>query len=463
MDKQNSRYQLPSVDKILNDPEITKATRDLPRSAVVNAIRSVLSSFRQEINHGSRQPDKTITMRELAPLISVTAREALAPIGNRVINATGVIIHTNLGRAPLAQPAIEAAASIAGGYSDLEYDLETGRRGSRTGAVESLITSLTGASAALVVNNNAAALFFILNALAKEKEVIVSRGELVEIGGSFRLPQIMAAAGCVMTEVGTTNKTKAADYVGALGKDTALMLKVHTSNYRVLGFTASVALDELVELGREHDVSVVEDLGSGNLIKINGLEEPTVSASVKAGADLITFSGDKMLGGPQCGFIIGRADLVQTLRNHPIYRALRLDKMTLAALEATLNLYINDDPKEKIPVPAMLNQSLDTLKERARRLLSALAGTTEVEIEQGATKAKVGGGSLPGQELKSWGLRIKPLGMSEDMLASCLREAKSPIIARIEAGEVVLDMMTVSDAEIESLAVGIRSAVDGSS
>ncbi len=275
------------------------------------------------------------------------------------------------------------------------------------------------------------------------------------------MPEIMAAAGCIMTEVGTTNKTKPVDYTRALGKDTALMLKVHTSNYKVLGFTAAVPLDEMVKLGREHSIAIVEDLGSGNLLKLSGLEEPTVSASVKAGVDLITFSGDKMLGGPQCGFIIGRADLIQTLRKHPIYRALRLDKMTLVALEATLNLYLNDDPKEKIPVLAMLSQSPEVLKARATRLLSALVGITEVGLEQCETKAKVGGGSLPGQEFLSWGLRIKPLGRSEDALAGRLREAEPPIIARIDSGDIVLDMMTVSDSDIEPLAAGIRSAVVG--
>ncbi len=459
MEKKNLRFQIPSVDKVLNDPHIIEATAGLPRPAVVNAIRTILQGFRLQIRAGQRPNDKKISMEELAPLVSDAARRNLRPAVKKVINATGIVIHTNLGRAPMAQNAVEAMETIATGYSDLEFDLEAGHRGSRAVLVESLAVVLTGAEDALVVNNNAAAVFLILAAFAKEKEVVVSRGELIEIGGSFRLPEIMAASGCILREVGTTNKTHLSDYERALSDDTALILKVHTSNYKVLGFTSEVPLDELAAIGQKSSTPVVEDLGSGSLINFPGLDEPTVAHSVKAGADLVTFSGDKMLGGPQCGFIVGNAEMIQALKTHPIYRALRLDKITLAALEATLKLYLHDNPKEKIPVLGMICRPLKDLKEQATKLRGLLSDGQDLEIELVETQAKVGGGSLPNRELPSWALKLKSLRFDEDALARALREGDLPIVARVEKGAVLLDMMTIVDADLRGIAEAIESVV----
>jgi len=443
----------------LASPEIKAGAVGLPRAAVTAGVREVLDAYRRRLLAGEIKAYRTLAMSELTPLVVAAAKRFLRPAARRVINATGIIIHTNLGRAPLAVEAAAVAADIATAYSNLEYDLAKGERGGRTGAVESLLVELSGAEAALAVNNNAAALLLVLAALSKGREVVVSRGELIEIGGSFRLPEIMAAAGCVMREVGTTNKTHLKDYESAIGKKTALLLKAHTSNYRVIGFTAGVSLAELATLGKIKKKAVVEDLGSGNLIDLPGLNEPTVRASVDAGADLVTFSGDKLLGGPQCGLIVGRAALVAKLRTHPIYRAVRLDKMNLAALEATLRLYLFDDPLEKVPILALLNRKPAELKARAQKLAAATSvGDTGVAVVQ--TQARVGGGSLPGETLMSYGLRLVSPNISADGLATRLRQGETPIIGRIENDGVILDMIAVDDNDIETMAEAIERVLN---
>lgn len=458
MVKPDSLRHIPSVDRILSAPEVVVAVDGLPLPAVRNAVRAVLDQLRQRLAAGD-EIETRLTPAELAPLVAHAARQALEPKTKRVINATGIIIHTNLGRAPLAAAAVDAAAQIAGGYSNLEYDLVSGKRGGRTAAVESLLVDLTGAEAALAVNNNAAALMLVLGALAKAKDVIVSRGELIEIGGSFRLPEIMAGAGCVMREVGTTNKTHLKDYERAIGKKTALLMKVHTSNYEVVGFTSTVTVAELAVLARANRKPLVEDLGSGNLIDSPGLSEPTVRQSVKAGADLITFSGDKLLGGPQCGLIVGAADLISKLRANPIYRAVRLDKMSLAALEATLRLYLYDDPLKTVPVLVQLSQEPGSLAARAAKLMKLIGKAPETGVDMVQTVAKVGGGAMPGRELESQGVRLAPSAMGVDELGARLRQGDPPIIGRIIEGAFILDMLTVADGEIAALAAGIKRAI----
>ena len=450
--------RIPSVDKVLGAPEVVAAVVGLPLPAVRAAVRAVLDQLRQRLMAGA-EIETQLTPGALAPLVAEAARQALESTAKRVINATGIIIHTNLGRAPLAGVAVAAAAEIAAGYSNLEYDLVSGKRGGRTAAVESLLVELTGAEAALAVNNNAAALMLVLGALAKDKEVIVSRGELIEIGGSFRLPEIMAGAGCVMREVGTTNKTHLKDYERAIGEKTALLMKVHTSNYEVVGFTSTVAVDELAALARAHKKPLVEDLGSGNLVELPGLSEPTVRQSVRAGADLITFSGDKLLGGPQCGLIVGAADLIAKLRANPVYRAVRLDKLSLAALEATLRLYRYDDPFKAVPVLIMLHQGPESLAARAKKLIELVGEAPETGVDMVRTIARVGGGAMPGRELESYGVRLAPAAVSVDELGRRLRQADPPIIGRIEEGALILDMLTVADDEIGALAAGIKGAI----
>jgi L-seryl-tRNA(Ser) seleniumtransferase len=380
-----------------------------------------------------------------------------------VINATGVVLHTNLGRAPLACEAV-AAMDRATGYCNLEYDLERGTRGHRHDLVEDLLRQVTGAEAGVVVNNNAAAVLLALAALARGREVVVSRGELVEIGGSFRVPEIMAQSGCTLREVGTTNKTHLADYERAIGPETALLMRVHTSNYRILGFTAAVATDELVALGSRHGLPVLEDLGSGCLVDLGplGLErEPTVQEVVAAGVDLVTFSGDKLLGGPQAGLLVGRREAVAACARHPLMRALRPGKATLAGLEATLALY--RDPgaaPRRVPVLAMLAQDPRELRARAESmaagLRSALAEGARIEVKQ--ENSQVGGGSLPLQKLPTWVVVVRREGGGVSRLEAALRRYRPPVIARIQEDALLLDPRTLRPGEEETVVAALTSA-----
>jgi L-seryl-tRNA(Ser) seleniumtransferase len=361
-----------------------------------------------------------------------------------VINATGVIVHTNLGRAPLAGDALERVAAVAAGYSNLEYDVGEGARGSRQDHVAPILRRLTGAEAALVVNNNAGALLLALAALAEGSEVLVSRGELIEIGDGFRIPDVLARSGARLREVGTTNRTRAADYERAVGPETALLLRVHQSNFRVVGFTEQPRLEELVRIGRAHAIPVVDDLGSGVLVELEG--EPSARDALSAGADLVCFSGDKLLGGPQAGIVVGRADLLDKLRRHPLQRALRADKLTLAALEATLALYL--DPKRaarEIPVLRMLGEPLEAVRTRADRLAELVGG----EVEQ--TVGRVGGGALPLAELPSFACAV------EEELAAPLRDGEPPVIGILRDGRLLLDCRTLSDEEVDEVAARIAT------
>jgi L-seryl-tRNA(Ser) seleniumtransferase len=417
---------LPSVD------ELARAADD---PLAVDAARVVLERAREEIRAGAEPGDLATRLHEeLARL--------RAPRLRRVVNATGVLVHTNLGRAPLPESALARLAE-AGGYSNLEYDLREGSRGSRQDHVAPLLRRLTGAEAALVVNNNAAAVLLALAALAEGREVIVSRGELIEIGDGFRIPEVLARSGARLREVGTTNRTRARDYEAAIAPETALLLRVHQSNFRVVGFAERPQLRALADVARRHRLPLLDDLGSGSLLPRE--DEPSARESLAAGADLVCFSGDKLLGGPQAGVVLGRGDLVERLRRHPLQRALRADKLTLAALEATLQLYL--DPgraRLEVPVLRMLQEPVDAVRARAARLAEAVRG----EVEQ--TFGRVGGGALPLAELASFACAV------EEELAAPLRESEPPVIGIVRDGRLLLDCRTLRDDEVDEVAEAVR-------
>jgi L-seryl-tRNA(Ser) seleniumtransferase len=413
---------LPSVDELV---------RGVDDPLAVAAARELLERAREEIRAGADPGDLSARLHEA---LAAARRPAL----RRVLNATGVIVHTNLGRAPLAEAAISRLVDVAGS-SNLEYDLSSGSRGSRQDHLAPLLRRLTGAEAAIVVNNNAAAMLLALAALAEDREVVVSRGELIEIGDGFRIPDVLARSGARLVEVGTTNRTRAADYEAAIGPETALLLRVHQSNFRVVGFTEQPRLEELAAVARRHRLPLVDDLGSGALVDVDG--EPTPAAALAAGADLVCFSGDKLLGGPQAGIVVGRADLVERLRRHPLHRALRSDKLTLAALEGTLALAL--DRPDEIPVLRMLREPADAVRARAERLARATGG----EVEK--TVARVGGGALPLAELPSFACAV------EEVLAAALRAHDPPVVAVVRDGRTLLDCRTLTDAEADEVAAAV--------
>jgi L-seryl-tRNA(Ser) seleniumtransferase len=415
-------------------PSVDELARGLDDPLAVAAARSVLDRAREEIRAGADPGDLSIRLEgEL--------RSLRAPSLRRVLNATGVIVHTNLGRAPLAEEAIARVVEISRGYSNLELDLSAGARGSRQDHVAALLRRLTGAEAALVVNNNAAAVLLALAALGEGREVVVSRGELIEIGDGFRIPDVLARSGARLVEVGSTNRTRAADYDKAVGPETALLLRVHQSNFRVVGFTELPRLEELAAVARRHGVPLVDDLGSGVLVELAG--EPSAKGSLAAGSDLVCFSGDKLLGGPQAGIVVGRADLVERLRRHPLQRAMRADKLTLAALEGTLQLYL--ESPERIPVLRMLAQDLETVRARAERLAALAGGTVE------ETVGRVGGGALPLAEIASYACAV------EESLAEPLRRGEPPVLGVVRDGRLLLDCLALGDAEVEEVAAAVSA------
>jgi L-seryl-tRNA(Ser) seleniumtransferase len=421
-------------------PSVDELARGLDDPLAVEAARAVLERARAEIRAG-------VDPGDLARLMRDELRAARAPSLRRVVNATGVIVHTNLGRAPLAEEALAQVVDAARGYSNLELDLPEGVRGSRQSHVTSILRRLTGAEAALVVNNNAAAMLLALAALGEGREVIVSRGELIEIGDGFRIPDVLARSGARLVEVGTTNRTRAADYEAAVSTDTALLLRVHQSNFRVVGFTELPRLDELAEVARRHGIPLLDDLGSGVLAGhslLPGGSEPSARESLAAGADLVCFSGDKLLGGPQAGIVVGRAVLVERLRVHPLHRAVRADKLTLAALEGTLRLYL--DAPERIPVLRMLREDDDAVRARAARLAALVGGTVE------ETVARVGGGALPLAELPSFACAV------EERLAAPLRLGEPPVVGIVRDGRLLLDCRTLTEAEVDEVAAAVAAA-----
>jgi L-seryl-tRNA(Ser) seleniumtransferase len=424
---------LPSVDELLRAERVA----ELPHATAVAAAREVLARAREEIAAGHDPGD--LVARTLA-----AAGERAAPRLRRIVNATGVVLHTNLGRAPLAPAAVEHVAGVAAGYSNLEYDLRAGERGSRHDHLAALLRHLTGAGDALVVNNNAAAVLLALSALADGREVVVSRGELIEIGDGFRIPDVLARSGARLVEVGTTNKTRAADYEAAIGPESGLILRVHQSNFRVVGFTERPPLRSLAEIAKRFGLPLVDDLGSGSLGALG--DEPLVGDSLAAGADLVTFSGDKLLGGPQAGIVCGSAELVARLRRHPLQRALRPDKLTLAALEGTLLLYADPErAAREIPALRMLREPLEAVRARAGRL-AGLVGGEVVE-----TVARPGGGALPLLDLPSAGVEL------ELELAAALRGADPPVVALVRGDRTLLDCRTIADDEVELVAAAVRA------
>ena len=453
---------LPSVDRLLQDEQVSRLVQRYSHAAVVEAARLSLSQARQNIAAGQNAPSYDDLIHALAASLQHDFGRQLRP----VVNATGVIIHTNLGRAPLSQAAVAAMVEAATGYSNLEYDLESGERGSRHSHLERLLQRVTGAEAGMAVNNNASALLLALSAIAKDREVVVSRGQAVEIGGGFRVPDVMRQSGARLVEVGTTNRTYLSDYESALTADTAAFLRVHSSNFRVIGFTHSVEIGELAALAARRRVIVIDDLGSGAMLPTEryGLtHEPTVQESVAAGVGLTLFSGDKLLGGPQAGIIVGKADLIQRLRRHPLARAVRMDKLTIAALEATLLHYAKGEAESQVPVWQMIAARPEQLETRARHWAASLGGLGfAVTVEE--AESTVGGGSLPGEVLPTRLLALRQTAecrLSVAELAARLRKGQPPVIGRVERGALLLDPRTVLPGQDETLLRVVREAVSG--
>lgn len=458
---------LPKVDVILGHSHVQGLLGVIPKLIVKDAVRDEIDRLRKGIRDGTVTDEGMLSPDAVARSASLRAREMDRPRLRKVINATGVVVHTNLGRSPLSEDALDQIALAASGYSTLEYNVEAGRRGSRDDLIEGLLCELTGAEAATVVNNNAAAVMLVLNALAVGRSAIVSRGELVEIGGSFRIPDVMTAAGARLVEVGTTNRTRVSDYRQAIGEDTALLLKVHTSNYSIVGFAEEVDVDTLVALGRERKVPVMVDLGSGCLVEMRNLglshNEPTVGEVLRSGADVVTFSGDKLLGGPQAGIIVGKSRAIEAIRRNPMKRALRVGKLTLAALEAVLKAYMDPETAaNRIPTLRMLSADRKSVGQRARRFARRLADLP-VRISFISDSSKVGGGALPLEELPTVLMALKADGLSARDLEARLRKQDPPVVGRIVDDRLCLDLRTVSSRELGELERGIRGALEDQS
>jgi L-seryl-tRNA(Ser) seleniumtransferase len=461
--------KLPAVEHMLQQTSIQEALRLQPRKLVIESIRQVLTAKRNLLLAAPETAEQVnVAVDHLVEEI-LQRLEALSEYTLRkVINATGIVIHTNLGRSLLPQEAVDRLQMISQTYNNLEYDLDRGQRGSRYVHAEAILREITGAEAALVVNNNAGAVFLALNTLAKDREVIVSRGQLVEIGGSFRIPDVMRSSGAILREVGCTNRTHLRDYESAICEHTALLLKVHCSNYRIIGFTAEVSLSDLTSLGRKHGLPVMEDLGSGCFVELSpfGLEgEPTVQETVQAGIDVVTFSGDKLLGGPQAGIILGREEFIERCKKNPLTRALRVDKMTLAALEATLRLYRDERRALKdIPTLRMISIPLQNLQEQAHHLAAMLkemdsAGRFRIEVRQSISQ--VGGGSLPGQYLPTFVVAVSSSAKSTQAIETALRNGNPPVIGRIESDQYLLDVRTIQRDELETIKQAFEPFLNG--
>jgi len=462
-DKEELYRKIPSVDRLLNSPELIELSAEFPRNLILGAINQVLEEFRKHIeNLDSIESQAELKFGDILKIAVDRVKRLSRPSLKPVINATGVIVHTNLGRSILADRVLKKFEPLSGGYCNLEYDLDHGKRGSRYSHVEGILKEITSAEAAMVVNNNAAAVLLSLETFAKGREVIVSRGQLVEIGGSFRIPDVMAKSGAVMIEVGTTNKTHLRDYEEKIGPDTALLLKVHQSNFQIVGFTEEVLTPELVELGKKYGIPLMEDLGSGCLVDLSQfglIKEPTVQEVLAKGVDLVTFSGDKLLGGPQAGIIVGRKDLIEAIKKNQLSRALRIDKLTLLALEETLNIYRDERAAiSEIPTLRMICESYEDVSRRAEKL-SGMVKSSETRSYTLATingRSKIGGGALPIQELPTRLLCLKPQKVSAQDMEAWFRSHDPPIIVRIEADQVLLDMRTIQKKELKTVAKALN-------
>ncbi|MBW1650731.1 MAG: L-seryl-tRNA(Sec) selenium transferase [Deltaproteobacteria bacterium] len=469
-DNQKLLKKIPQTDKLIQSAYKQDFFQNIPKNLVVSAIRKVTEDIRTAIINSEQKTknaehsqkneknnkitEKDIAQDSIIAKVKKLVIKKMSPNLKRVINGAGVVIHTNLGRSPLAQEAILSMVNIADRYSNLEFDLAKGKRGSRYQAVEELICEITGAEASMVVNNNAGAVLLTIETAASQKEVIVSRGELVEIGGMFRIPDIIEKSGGILKGVGTTNRTSIKDYEQAINENTALLLKVHKSNYDIIGFTKSASLKEVVELGKKYNICVMEDLGSGTFIDFSEFTmkyEPTVTDSVKAGADIITFSGDKLLGGPQAGIIIGKKDIIKSIRKNPLTRALRIDKLTLAALEGTLRLYRDKtEAVKKIPTLAMLTAPFELIRKKAEKLKRTVNSekNSKVTVKLITLASKAGGGSLCSEELPSSCAGIKINGLTAGQIEKAMRGNNPPIIGRIENETFLIDFRTVAEDEI---------------
>lgn len=452
IDKNSLMRQLPKVDEMIKDI-VAEGITDVPISLIKHVVQIEIDLDRQKILAGET---KQFSQDDLKERIITEIKKQNKPHLQRVINATGVVLHTNLGRAKLSKSVSEKLMEISGSYSNLEYDLENGERGSRYAHVEDLLTFLTGAEAALVVNNNAAAVYLVLDSVVKGKEVIVSRGELVEIGGSFRIPEIMKAGGCKLVEVGTTNKTHESDYIENINEDTGALLKVHTSNYKIIGFTEEVTLKQLKAIGEKNDIPLIYDLGSGlffDLMSYGIGEEPTVMQCMEQKADIVCFSGDKLLGGPQAGIIIGSKKYIDQMKKNHLLRALRIDKLTLTALELTLRQYLS--PKKaltEIPTLKMITQSKEDLRKKAEKLYGLLEKKSCIQYEIMESDSQIGGGTMPGIDIPSYVISVNVDSLSADRLEHRLRSNSIPIIARIFKDNVLLDVRTMEDEELKIVA-----------
>jgi L-seryl-tRNA(Ser) seleniumtransferase len=466
----NPLRNIPSVNELLESPQLRGMVDRVSHNVVVSGVRSFLENLRQEVQTATadmKVPSPSELAERIADWIARDESAALRP----VINATGIILHTGLGRAPLAREAIQAISDVAGGYSNLEVDLESGERSQRVLSVTKLLRQVTGAEAASVANNNAAATLLTLSSLAAGREVVVSRGHLIEIGGSYRLPDVMTMSGARIKEVGTTNKTHRSDYEQAISEETGALLDVHTSNYRVVGFTQQVPLADLVELGRKHKLPVIHDIGSGAMLDMGPygvLDEPIVGESLKAGADIVLFSGDKLLGGPQCGVIVGRKALVDKIIKNPLMRAMRVDKTVLAALAATLRLW--RDPKtaeSSIPILSLLNTAVENLKNRAERLAPQIAAAEAVKsAEPIENTAYLGGGSVPAQSIPTWCVAITPSHGSVNAMAAALRTGPLCVFGRVQQDQLLLDLRSVfphQDAHLVQAVEAIEPHTDSPS
>ncbi|MGD2271498.1 MAG: L-seryl-tRNA(Sec) selenium transferase [Desulfobacterales bacterium] len=453
--KQRLLRQLPGVDHILELANGVPYFEAVPKAVLIRSIRAVVDTLRAAIlsdRHEFREENLSDSL--VLEEVKAVTQKTLAPKLLHTVNATGVVVHTNLGRSLLARTALENLQEIASNYSNLEFDLTQGKRGSRYSAVEGILRELSGAEAALVVNNNAGAVLLCLETIARNKKVIISRGELVEIGGSFRIPDVMAKSGGILCEVGTTNRTHLRDYESAIDNNSGLLLKVHRSNYSVVGFSAEVSLGQLVQLGEKYHIPVMEDLGSGTFIdfsKYGLLKEPTVQESVSTGADVVTYSGDKLLGGPQAGLIVGKKDIIDLIKKNPITRALRIDKMTLAALESTLRLYRNEEAAIcEIPTLRMLTLPIEQIKKKAQRFKKCLEkiDNSRMQIELIDLSSRAGGGSLPLLELPSQCVGVKVKQVSPNAIERFLRHNRPPIIGRIYEDFFAMDLRTIQDDEL---------------
>lgn len=463
MQKKNLFRLIPKVDEILEYDKIKELLEHMPRKLVVDSIREEIDSLRKDIMENKVDEEEVNRrIKILVDLVLERANKKASYKLKRVVNATGVILHTNLGRALINKEVMENVVDIASNYSNLEFDIEKGERGSRYSHLKEILVEITGAEDAMVVNNNAAAVLLVLSTMAKGREVIVSRGELIEIGGSFRIPDVMEQSGATLKAVGTTNKTHLYDYENAINENTAALMKVHTSNYRVLGFTSSVSTEELYTLKEKYDIPLIEDLGSGVLVDLSqfGLEyEPTVQDSIKRGVDIVTFSGDKLLGGPQAGIIVGKKKYIDEMKKNPLTRAFRVDKFCIAALEATLRLYLDQRVAlEKIPTLKMLSMTLDELEGKAKRLHGELTNRIKDEncsFQIVDSYSEVGGGSLPLEKLPTKCIMISLKGLSTAEFEKALREYDIPIITRIYKDNIFMDLRTVREDEFHIIADGI--------